>query len=770
MTEDKKQKNALPDQQDKMPSAWFRKLFPMSVRSQAVLFLIPTIIIISLVYMFESISTERKILKDEIIKKGETVAAIAAKNAELPILSENREQLQRSAHTLMEIKDVVFVTFFNKHFTLLLHEGVARPIKPLSNANPSTAIYFADHDSLFEFTVPVFAVRSKGVLFFFSEKESLAPVKDHIGWVQIGLSKEVMSRSEREIIIRGALLAVLFTVAGVVLLYVFVSLATKPLHDLIKAVKNVRKGEYAEVSVRSTKSEIGRLSAEFNRMSHAIREREEEVVASEKKIKDLFERVEHAIFRLDKTGSIIETNNKFDALCGRLSDFHALFPDNAGILNLEKSMSGALRSSEQKVICKDGGELIVTMSLYPDFDENNVLMGFDGYFVDITEKKKLEERLTHAQKMESVGLLAGGVAHDFNNLLTPIVGYADILVKKLSPDSPYFDPLQQIKEAADRCRDLTRQLLAFSRKQLLELKTTDLGQIIRRFENILRRTIRENITIDVRIAPELGMVRADIGQIEQVLLNLSINAQDAMPDGGTLTIEVKDINLDESYTIKHPEVSPGSYVMLSVSDTGFGMDDQTRGHIFEPFFTTKELGRGTGLGLSIVYGIIKQHGGSITVYSEKGQGAIFKIFLPKLVAEGAAIEQQSFSKELARGNETILVVEDNEMVRKLTCDMLADLGYRVLAAENPERCIVLAHAQQGPLHLLLTDVVMPGMNGVELFNILHRVRPDMKVLFMSGYASTVIGQHGVLNEGINFIQKPFSQHALSHKARHALDS
>lgn len=771
MSENKGQDTGLDDQQQDTRFAWFRKFVPTNIRGQAVLLLIPTIIIISLVYTFESISTERRILKDEIIKKGEAVAAIAARSAELPVLSENTEQLIRSARTLMEIKDVVFVTFYNKRFKLLLHQGIKHTMETPSDAKPVDGIHFADRGELFEFTAPVFAVRTKEELFFLSEKESSAPIKEHIGWVRVGLSKQVMSSSERMIIVRGAILAVVFTVAGVFLLYFFVSLATKPLQFLIKAVKEVRKGAYTEVSVGSTKSEIGKLSAEFNRMSRAIKDREAEVIASEKRIKDLFERVEHAIFRLDNAGAIVETNNKFDALCGKVSSFHALFPGKNGMLHLEKSIAGQFRNHEQKIVSEHGNELIVTMSVYADFDESGVLIGFDGYFVDISDKKRLEERLIQAQKIESVGLLAGGVAHDFNNLLTPIMGYVDLLLMKLTSADPQYNALQQIRQASIRARDLTRQLLAFSRKQILELQITNLNDIIHRFENILRRTIRENILIEIKMSRELGMVRADAGQIDQVLLNLSINAQDAMQDGGTLTIETQNIELDETYTTKHPEIQPGPYVMLSVTDTGIGMNEETRRHIFEPFFTTKELGRGTGLGLSTVYGIVKQHGGSITVYSEKHHGTIFKIFIPRIVEkEGTAeLRTPAAGEALAQGAETVLVVEDNDIVRNLTSDMLKNLGYRVLRAECPDSCLAIVQNHHGPIQLLLTDVVMPGMNGVELFNVLHQMRPEMKVLFMSGYASAVIAKHG-LEGGLNFIQKPFSMQLFSQKIRQTLDS
>lgn len=394
---------------------------------------------------------------------------------------------------------------------------------------------------------------------------------------------------------------------------------------------------------------------------------------------------------------------------------------------------------------------------------------YEGTLEDITEHKRaeaerarLEEQLRQSQKIESVGLLAGGVAHDFSNLLTPILGYAEILLYAFPEEDPRLMQIQQIKQAAERARDLTRQLLAFSRKQMLELKVVDLGKIISRSENMLRRTIRENISIKTVISSSLGLVRADTGQIEQVLVNLSINAQDSMLQGGTLTIEAKDVDLDESYTTRHPEIAPGPYVMLAVSDSGVGMDEQTLQHIFEPFFTTKKIGKGTGLGLSTVYGIVKQHGGSITVYSEKGLGSIFKVFLPRVAGEGIVVEHpEPLPDKVARGTETIFVVEDNAMVLQLTCDMLKDLGYHVLSAASPDRCIELVKESKNPIDLLLTDVVMPKMNGIELFNALRPLRPDLRVLFMSGYASNVIGHHHVLDKGANFIQKPFSMQALS---------
>jgi PAS domain S-box-containing protein len=431
---------------------------------------------------------------------------------------------------------------------------------------------------------------------------------------------------------------------------------------------------------------------------------------------------------------------------------------------------GETETREWIYIRKDGSRLTVSLTVTAMENERGVLTGFIGIARDITVEKRLEQQLIQSQKMECVGLLAGGVAHDFNNLLTPILGYSELLLAAFSEDDPRHRRLLQIRQAADRAKDLTRRLLAFSRKQIIELKTVDLGDIIRQFTSMLRRTIRENIQINIIISPSLGTVRADAGQIELVLLNLSINAQDAMPEGGVLTIETKEMDLDDSYVAMHPELVPGPYVMLQVSDTGIGMDQRTREHIFEPFFTTKELGKGTGLGLSTVYGIVRQHGGAIFVYSEKGRGSVFKIFLPR-VAEGGESPAPCLlpTSAAAAGIETVLVVEDNDMVRALVAEMLENLGYRVLSAESADRCIDLVKGCQGNIDLLITDVVMPGKNGSELFDLLRNSMPDLRVLFMSGYTSDVIGHHGVLDEGVAFIQKPFTRQLLSEKVRNVLD-
>jgi len=396
---------------------------------------------------------------------------------------------------------------------------------------------------------------------------------------------------------------------------------------------------------------------------------------------------------------------------------------------------------------------------------------------NITERKReeerrarLEEQLEQARKMETVGLLAGGVAHDFNNLLTPILGYTEMLLDSLPAEDDRRQLLSEVQHAAEHARDLTHRLLAFSRKQIIELSTVNLGEIVGRFEAMVRHTIRENIRIEVSLSPSLSLVRADPGQIEEVLLNLSINAQDAMPDGGTLLIEAADVRIGTSEAADNLEALAGPFVRLSVSDTGTGMDGQTLGHLFVPFFTTKAPGKGTGLGLSTVYGIVSQHGGFVTVESALGKGSTFHVHLPRVEAADASVERSApAAGEAKRGAETILVVEDNGMVRTLAFRMLERLGYRVIASQSVEHGIELAMGEEA-IGLLLTDVVMPGLNGKELFERLRKGRPGLKVLFMSGYTRDVIGQHGVLDEGVHFIQKPFTIRTLSEKVRHVLDS
>jgi len=388
---------------------------------------------------------------------------------------------------------------------------------------------------------------------------------------------------------------------------------------------------------------------------------------------------------------------------------------------------------------------------------------------DVTERRTLERQFLQAQKMEAVGRLAGGVAHDFNNLLTAILGYADLLLEGLPTLSPLRPDLEEIRKAATRAGALTRQLLAFSRKQVLEMRVLDLNELVADMDKMLRRLLGEDIDVLTKLDPALGAVRADAGQLEQVIVNLAVNARDAMPDGGRLTIETRNAELDDSYAREHVPVQPGRYVMLAVSDTGAGMSAETMSHVFEPFFTTKEAGKGTGLGLATVYGIVKQSGGYVWCYSERGEGTSFKVYLPRV---DAPVDQFPARVALPRtvGSETILLVEDEVGVRALTRRLLERHGYTVLEAGTADAALGLSRDHVGPIHLLLADVVLPGASGPTLADELRSRRAQLKVLFMSGYTEDAIVHRGVLKPNTAFINKPFSADSLAAKIREVLDT
>ncbi len=401
-------------------------------------------------------------------------------------------------------------------------------------------------------------------------------------------------------------------------------------------------------------------------------------------------------------------------------------------------------------------------------DAEGKIQGVIGVALDITEREKLTDQLRQSQKMQAVGELAGGVAHDFNNLLMVVKGHAQLLLDRMPDGSQSKQSVTQIEKAADRAAALTRQLLAFSRKQVLQPRVLDMNEVVAGMIRMFSRVIGANIDMAFLPGGNLSRVKADPGQIEQVLLNLVVNARDAMPDGGRLTIETSNVELDQGYAALHASVEPGHYVMLTVTDTGCGMDEKTQARIFEPFFTTKAPGKGTGLGLATVYGVVKQSGGYIYVYSELNRGTTFKIYLPKVVAEVDKVVATPEGEGHARGSETILFVEDEQSVRDLVREYLGPAGYCVLEAADGLQALRAASAHPGPIHLLITDVVMPHLSGPELATKISATRPDMKVLFISGYTDDTVFRHGVLEGDVAFLQKPFNLKALAKKIREVL--
>ncbi len=388
---------------------------------------------------------------------------------------------------------------------------------------------------------------------------------------------------------------------------------------------------------------------------------------------------------------------------------------------------------------------------------------------DVTVRRHLEEQLRQAQKMEAVGMLAGGVAHDFNNLLTIISGYSQLILNSLQSGDPNLHSAEQIMKAGERAAALTSQLLAFSRRQALQPRVLDLNKLVTAMSPMLRRLIGEDIDLEFALRPELGMISADPGQIEQIVMNLVVNARDAMPKGGTITIETANVAIDESYSLRRLPVKAGPYTMIAVSDNGSGMDEIAQERLFEPFFTTKVSGRGTGLGLSSVYGIVKQSGGTINVYSVPNSGTSMKIYFPR-VDRPVALESEIPQQMAARGTETILVVEDDDMVRHLVRETLNRSGYRILDAEGPLEARRISETYRGKIHLLITDVVMPKVSGRELAAQLTAGRTDLKVLYMSGYTDSAIVNTGILRKEVSFLQKPFTPSTLMTKVREVLES
>jgi two-component system, cell cycle sensor histidine kinase and response regulator CckA len=505
---------------------------------------------------------------------------------------------------------------------------------------------------------------------------------------------------------------------------------------------------------------------------------EEALRESEERYRDLVENAHDIIYSHDLKGNYLSVNKAAEHITGytreealTLNMSQTLAPecaDRAKEMIARKLAGENVTAYELEILAKDKRRVAIEVNSKLMY-ENGLPVAVQGIARDVTERKQLEEQLRQSQKMEAIGQLAGGVAHDFNNLLTAINGYSALALQRIDSSSSIKSYLEEIKKAGDRAANLTRQLLAFGRKQILQPVALDLNGVVSDMNKMLRRLIGEDIVLAAKLAADLRKIKADPGQVEQVLINLVVNARDAMPTGGSLTIETANVELDQEYASRHMGIQPGKYVMLAVSDTGTGMDEATRARIFEPFFTTKEKGKGTGLGLSTVYGIVQQSGGSIWVYSEPNQGTSFKVYLPELRSDAPGEMVESTMDEIESGSETILLVEDEEVVRGLTTNILEGAGYQVIAASGGAEAAELYAGRDEPIDLLLTDVVMPRTSGKEVAGQLTKMQPGLKVLFMSGYTDEAIVHHGVLDADVEFIQKPFTPAALSKKIREVLD-
>lgn len=550
-----------------------------------------------------------------------------------------------------------------------------------------------------------------------------------------------------------------------------------PLAELTAAARGMERGDLTVRVPEAHDEEFATVAVSFNTMAASLADALGAARRSEETFRHL---VDHAMFGIYRSG----LDGKFLAVNPALADMlgyestAALLEVDIGTLYVDPTVRPGLvrrfrdidrvENVELEWKRKDGRPVTLRLRGRPVRDAEGRFQWFEMFAEDVTAQRALESHLRQAQKMEAVGQLTGGIAHDFNNLLSVIIAYAQFAMDQLPEPDPVRKDIKEIHDAGRRAADLTRQLLAFSRQQILEPQVISLNGVLDGMEKLLRRLLGENIAIDVRRAPDLGTVVADPGQMEQVIVNLAVNARDAMPSGGKLTMETGNVTVDEEYAERHVSVTPGRYVLLSVTDTGCGMSEETRERIFEPFFTTKEKGKGTGLGLATAYGIVKQSGGNIWVYSEPGRGTTFKIYLPRVDIEAAEI-REARTEARVTGAETVLIVEDEDGVRRAAERILEGAGYRVLTAADGDAALHQCEQHQDGIHLLLTDVVMPRMSGRDLASRVKALNPRVKVLFMSGYADNAIVHYGVLTPGTRFIGKPFSVAGLRRKVREVLD-
>ncbi len=533
---------------------------------------------------------------------------------------------------------------------------------------------------------------------------------------------------------------------------------------VLSTVLSLREGEFqgqkAIFLVLKDHTTTKRLEVEISMLSHALKN------------------VSESLSVFDLHGNIIFVNDAFvdtygypkEELIGKPIDlFHPPDIGQTSVFKpiIEQSIQGSWEG-ELTAQRKNGESFTISLRTSTVRNEDGIPIVVIGVSRDITQLKILEDQLRQSQKMEAIGQLAGGIAHDFNNLLTVIEGYIELLFSSIAESDPTINFVKQIKKASDRATSLTRQLLAFSRRQILQPKVIDLNALINEIMVLIKRLIGEDIELKLNLQKDVNPIRADRSQIEQVLMNLAVNARDAMPYGGTLTISSESIYLDTAYTRLNPEVKEGSYVILTVSDTGVGMDEEIKEHIFEPFFTTKDKARGTGLGLATVYGIVKQSDGYITVESEPGKGTEFKIYFPGFKKQLPKKEKDKKKIKTVGGHETIMVVEDEYMVRELVCDTLRNSGYKVIEATNGKEAIEIFEKNKKKIDMILTDVIMPEMSGRKLIETLSEKLPHLKALYMSGYTDDAIIRHGVLEPGMDYIQKPFTPKSLIQKIREVL--
>ncbi|MBC2695308.1 MAG: response regulator [Desulfobacteraceae bacterium] len=620
------------------------------------------------------------------------------------------------------------------------------------------------------------------------------------GEIHVGMNEEVFYKQINDSVKMTIIMTIVCLAIGLFLVYVVSGYLSKPLKNLSLGMEKIENGDLKYRLEEKGDYEILNLLRGYNRMTESmlvsttrLQQAKEALIESEAKFRTLVEKIPTITYTaaLDEYGTTQYISPQIESILGFTQEE---FKANNDIWDKQLHLDDRNRVlketaashpndipfvSEYRMLKKTGRTVWFRDEAVVVKNEAGEPIFVQGMMIDITEskqaekeKKKLEAQLRQSQKMEAVGTLAGGVAHDFNNLMTVIIGNAQLALMNVIKDESIREGIEEIKKAGEKATSLTRQLLAFSRKQIIKPEIMDLNIGINETEKMLKRMIGEDIEFQTVLEPELWKVYADSGQIDQIIINMVVNARDAMPQGGLLTIETANADLDKNYFRERGihEEKPGHYVMLAVSDTGIGMDKETREHVFDPFFTTKEVGKGTGLGLSTAYGIVKQNNGFIWVYSEPGKGTTFKVYLSKVEGDVEAEEKERTCAEHPGGSETVLIVEDDDSLRNFAQKALRQLGYKLLVAENGEDALKVCKEHDGQIDLMITDVVMPKMGGREAVERLQPLYPRMKVIYMSGYTDNAIVRHGVLAPGLNFLEKPFTPKKLACKVRETLDN
>ena len=722
---------------------------------------------------------DRKMQEDSIATLGGSLATYIAKLSKEPLLNQDRAGLDALTNDVTKNEYVAYAVIRD-------NKG-----SPLTSVYPSINYYLpavkaALLNSPRDNTVTeiIKAIKEQGSVTEYSSPVLMGPemiAANIAGTVTIGMYEGKMYQQ----MLQAVLFIIMFNllVAAAVIGVMFVTskkIVFDPIAALAHAASRLARGDRSARVTVKTAGEVKTLVDSFNEMVENL----DNVTVSKEYMDNIIQSMSNTLIVVSAKHTIISANSAACALLGYAEE--ELLGRSAKILFSEELshqqawmqilfITGGVSHVEEVYMTKEGRSVPILLSASILYDQKHQVQGIVQVAQDVSERKlaeeaneKLQVQLVQAQKMESVGRLAGGVAHDFNNMLGVILGHTEMALDETDPAQPLYRDLQEILKAARRSANLTRQLLTFARKQTISPQVLDLNETVHEMLKMLQRLIGENISLGWVPGADLWPVKMDHSQVDQILANLCVNARDAIEGAGKVTIETGMTSLSEAYCKAHPGFVPGDYVLLAVSDTGSGMDKETISHLFEPFFTTKELGKGTGLGLATIYGIVKQNNGFINVYSERGHGSVFKIYLPRHQGVVKQAEKEELRESQDQGHETILLVEDEPAILKMTTAMLERLGYTVLAASAPSEALVLAKKNAADIQLLITDVVMPHMNGRILSQNLLALCPGLKVLFMSGYTANTIAHHGILEAGVHFIEKPFSRQDLACKVRQAL--